>query len=62
MGPKTQVESDNAEIKRRLDAVGPNSTKGVLQAQKSTLQSGQFTVVHLGIVAVVALLIGALVF
>ncbi len=57
-----QAESDKTEIKRRLDAVGSHDTKGVLQAQKSTLKAGQFTVVHLVAAAVLAFVLGAFVF
>ena len=55
-----QVENDKAEIKKRLDMVGQHGTRDTLQVQKTMLQEGNFTVAHLAIVAVVALLIGYL--
>lgn len=58
----TQVESDKAEIKRRLDAVGLHDTKGTLQAQKTLLQEGRFTIVHLLAAVLVAFILGILLF
>ena len=42
-----QVESDRADIKQRLDQVGQHDARGTLQAQKTLLKDGRFTVVHL---------------
>lgn len=62
LGFLSQAESDKTEIRRRLDAVGQHDTRGVLQAQKSTLKAGQFTIIHLVAAVVVAFTLGALIF
>jgi hypothetical protein len=56
------VESDKADIKRRLDLVGQHDTKGALQAQKTLLMDGRFTFAHLAMAVVVSFLVAYLVF
>ncbi len=47
------MESDKAEIKKRLDMVGLAETKGSLQQQRSA-----FTLVHLIAIALLAFALG----
>lgn len=48
--------------KRRLDLVGQHDTKGALQAQKTLLEDGRFTIAHLALAVILTFIVAYLFF
>ena len=53
-----QVQNDKEEIKRRLDTISQNDTRGPSQAGNGGLLSGNFRIVHMLAAILISLLVG----